>query len=276
MYQQGTTFNCSVDQFYETFLVDDATSSIVSYHKQSGDMEVEASNWEFSRQDNGFQRRISYRHPVHVPMGPPSGRADKTQILKRFGNFGLCIVSKTWVNDVPMTDCFYVEDCLLVSSNAEGGISVSIMFDLCFIKRTMFKNLITMTSINELSKFHSGFLHVIEEKLGKFVDIGGNCASDKTLDRSNDDDDDVPLIVDNANNDTTKVSGHRIQLDIVKNNIGKAYVTVSTRIKEIDLFVWVILFSLLINQLHLLLRLRKVHEKVDLLESIIIKTAHQV
>lgn len=270
----GTTFNCSVEQFYEKFLLDNATSSIVNYHKQTGDMEVEASNWEYSQQNNTFQRCITYRHPIHVPMGPPSGRAKKTQLLKRFDNFGLCIVSKTWVNDVPMTDCFYVEDCLLVSSNAEGGISVSIMFDLCFVKRTMFKNLITMTSINELSKFHSGFVRVIEEKLDKFVDIGGNGTSDKMIDRNSDND--VPLIEDDVDRDSTKVSCLRIQLEIVRDHIGRVFDTISKRLKEIDLFVWVILFSLLINQLHLSLCLKKVNEKVDLLESIISKTSHQV
>ncbi len=123
-------------------------------------------------------------------MAPPFGQAIKTQTMKRFANYGLIVITKAVVNDVPMTDCFYVEDCLLVStsslslsssssssssnpgsgsagsSGGTGSTVLTSMYDIKFVKSTMYKKIITMMSVNDLNKFHRGFLESIKNNVG--------------------------------------------------------------------------------------------------------------
>lgn len=149
--------NISLNDFFEKYLRDNAVASIVKHHEASGDLDSKATKWERSTKISQ-KRFITYNHPIKIPLAiaPPTGAATKTQVMRKFPN-GICVDTETWVNDVPLADCFYVADRLLVASNPEGGVLLTIKFGNCFVKRTVFKHIIASTSIRDVTKFHKGY-----------------------------------------------------------------------------------------------------------------------
>lgn len=83
-------------------------------------------------------RVVEYTHPVNVPMAPPSARAQRKQTFQRYGDHGFCIETECYVEDVPMTDCFFVKDRLLVAAKEGGKVLVTLEFELEFVKSTMY------------------------------------------------------------------------------------------------------------------------------------------
>jgi hypothetical protein len=71
---------------------------------------------------------------------------------------GLSIETDTFVQDVPMADCFFVTDRILVEPTGENGTAVLILaeFDIRFIKSTMFRSLISNTTKSEFLKWFQG------------------------------------------------------------------------------------------------------------------------
>jgi hypothetical protein len=67
-------------------------------------------------------------------MAPPTAKARKQQVLHKFGDAGLCVETCTVVEEVPMADCFVVEDRLWVHKDGNEGCSVSANFQIRFIK----------------------------------------------------------------------------------------------------------------------------------------------
>jgi len=157
-------------------LRDDAGFSWSRYMTEIvGDLDVEATEWavvaaatgeNFEERDNNdddaawtigaLSRTIRYTHPVNAPMAPPTARARKEQILRRYGNQrGLVLETKTFVEGIPKTDCFYVRDILKVepSITHEDRLVVNLRFEVIFVKSTMFWSLISKITTGELTKF---------------------------------------------------------------------------------------------------------------------------
>jgi hypothetical protein len=102
-------------------------------------------------------------------MAPPTARARKEQTLKRYGNQrGLVIETKTFVSDVPMTDCFYVRDVLQVERRRNnGGLVVNIRFEVVFVKSNMFRALIARTTTSEFQKIMNDLASYLCSHCGK-------------------------------------------------------------------------------------------------------------
>mmetsp|Transcript_58663 Transcript_58663/g.143467 ORF Transcript_58663/g.143467 Transcript_58663/m.143467 type:complete len:683 (+) Transcript_58663:179-2227(+) len=205
---------CDMEQFVSYFVNDDAPHSIPNYMKQNGDDEVTVTSWikddglksssettdeliaksVFPPNDSSNKTRtIEYIHPVNAPMAPPTAGARKEQKLKRFGDHGLIIETKTFVSDVPMTDCFYLCDVIRVepiledsattttgngktkneitdeskkdgqkstttTSPSSSGVIINIHCDIRFVKSTMFQSLITKTSKSEFKSFSDSMI----------------------------------------------------------------------------------------------------------------------
>ncbi len=113
------------------------------------------------------KRQITYDHPIVVPLSiaPPAGAATKSQTMTRYGDRGICVDTETWINDVPMADCFYVADRLLVSSHSDGGVLLTIKFGNVFIKRTLLKRVIESTSVRDVTAFQKGWMGAIQQYL---------------------------------------------------------------------------------------------------------------
>ena len=73
-------------------------------------------------------------------MAPPMAKARKQQILHKFGDAGLCVETCTVVEEVPMADCFMVEDRVWVhgAKDRSEGCSVTVTFQIRFVKSTFF------------------------------------------------------------------------------------------------------------------------------------------
>ena len=157
--------SCTMDDFYDRFLSDNAPCSMASYQiNVGGDTDFETSTWSGSFTQ---KRTMQYTHPVNAPMFPPAARATKTQELRCFGKYGLCLETKTVVNDMPLTDCFFVEDRLLVEPRPEGGVNMTAAFELRFIKSTMFRRIIENTTQGELLKYWKGYVNMTKDVLAK-------------------------------------------------------------------------------------------------------------
>ena len=110
-------------------------------------------------------------------MAPPQAKAKKEQILKKYHNCGIIIETKTFVSDVPMTDCFYVTDTICISLPSSDDddddetnqkrckLILNIRFDIVFVKSTYFRSLIYRTTKNEMQQFMMNFTEYIIAKL---------------------------------------------------------------------------------------------------------------
>ena len=123
--------------------------------QSSGDDVLQVTEWK--RDENGvYSRILEYNHPVNAPLAPPMAKARKEQRYRKYGETGLSIETDTFVQDVPMADCFYVTDRVLVEPNGSGTVMVVAEFDIRFIKSTMFRSLISNTTKSEFLKWFQG------------------------------------------------------------------------------------------------------------------------
>jgi hypothetical protein len=69
-----------------------------------------------------------------------------------------------------MMDCFYVADLIRVESksteNGEKKVVVHMLFDIRFVKSTMFQSIIQRTTKSELQKFLTSYSQFLSTKLG--------------------------------------------------------------------------------------------------------------
>lgn len=136
-------------------------------HEQTGDTDINISSWKSKEIDNIMERIITYTHPLNILFYPSSCRNEQTQTLQRFGDAGFCVMSSTITADLAIADSFRLQEYLLVSSNDEGGISISIVFYVCFLKSTFLHGVITKTSINDSLKFHDQFMTNVKHQICK-------------------------------------------------------------------------------------------------------------
>lgn len=142
---------CTMDEFFSLFLADTAPHSLSHFLRSRGDTELEATTWNADD-----ERIVRYMHPVNAPLAPPAARARKEQHYERYGNH-LVVKTRTVVDDVPMTDCFFVADRILVEPGVEEDgtcfVSVRMEFEITFVKSTMFQGLIRKTTSSEFTDF---------------------------------------------------------------------------------------------------------------------------
>jgi hypothetical protein len=134
--------------------------------KGNGDADINVSKWQTSEDGAAKSRVIEYTHPVNAPMAPPMARAKKEQTYRKFGDHGLALETKTFVSDVPMTDCFYVADILRVEASG-SKVTISMQFDIRFVKTTMFKSIIARTTKKEFESFMHKLAAFMSKSLGE-------------------------------------------------------------------------------------------------------------
>ena len=150
----------TVDEFYHHVLRDDAEHSFGKFMCDIGDLNVETTPWDVSENTT---RIIHYTHPVNAPMAPPTAKARKEQSFSKVGSVGLCVETCTIVEEVPMADCFVVEDRLWVNEAEDGkGCIVAVTFQIRFVKGTMFRRIIENTTRGEYIKFFEQFSDMIQ------------------------------------------------------------------------------------------------------------------
>ena len=148
---QGGELPCDLDTFFKVFYSDDAPHSVQRFMEGNGDKDMSTSTWT-KVGENLFKRTIEYSHPINAPLAPPEARARKEQRYRRFGEFGISLETDTFVDDVPMADCFFVTDRILVEPSTTYGVRIVMEFDIRFVKSTMFRSIITNTTKREFLK----------------------------------------------------------------------------------------------------------------------------
>jgi len=165
----------SVDDFYKLVLKDYADNSFGKFMRDIGELEVDSTSWKPSipTPTHPSNRTIHYIHPINAPMAPPTAAARKEQSLHKFGNVGLCVETCTFVENVPMADCFVVRDRLWVNENPgeDIGCIVSVTFQIDFIKGTMFRRIIENTTRGEYQRFWTKFCGMIKSNLGSSIEL---------------------------------------------------------------------------------------------------------
>lgn len=157
----------SVDEFYHRVIADNATHSIGNFMRGIGEKKVTSTPWRPSytpTSSDPTSRTIHYTHPITAPMAPPTAKALKQQTLHKFGNVGLCLETLTKVEDVPMADCFVVEDRLWVNSSKDNNEEcvVSVSFRIRFVKGTLFRRIIENATRKEYGIFWAQFMTTIQ------------------------------------------------------------------------------------------------------------------
>ncbi len=184
--KKNVNFNCSLDEFYQILLANNSSSLFGMAHEQTGDTDIDTSSWQSKENDNIMERIITYTHPLNILFYPSSCRNEQTQTLQRFGDAGFCVMSSTLTIDLVIVDSFRLQEYLLVSSNDEGGISISIVFYVCFLKSTFMNGIITKTSINDSLKFYDQFMTNVKHQICKLSTKSANDPSKVEWDAKND------------------------------------------------------------------------------------------
>mmetsp|Transcript_23765 Transcript_23765/g.34658 ORF Transcript_23765/g.34658 Transcript_23765/m.34658 type:complete len:186 (-) Transcript_23765:315-872(-) len=138
-----------------------------NYQRNNGDTDLDVSFWQLS-EDDGFSlvRSIKYIHPINAPLAPSKADALKKQRFQRYGNHGMLLRTQTIVKDVPLTDCFYMDEQILLEPQLDGsGILFTMMFDVRFIKKTLFRLLITRTTTVECDKGSYHYCSMVKNTL---------------------------------------------------------------------------------------------------------------
>jgi VAD1 Analog of StAR-related lipid transfer domain len=167
---QQHEFPCTLDRFFKEYIADGAEFSMEKFmQSKQGDKDLKTSAWKPSEQDGKLVRKrvIRFIHPVNAPMAPPEAQARKEQTYQRFGDNGFIVETKTIVVGVPMTDCFFVKDRLVVAAAPGNKVLVSMEFELEFVKSTMFRGVITKTTNSQVSKYCEQWRDYMAESLGE-------------------------------------------------------------------------------------------------------------
>jgi hypothetical protein len=188
--KQSLALPMSVDEFYNHVLADDADHSFTNFMRNIGELEVDTTKWESettaSSSSLSSSRTIHYIHPVNSPMAPPTAKARKSQTIHKFGPAGICVESCTVVEEVPMADCFVVDDRLWVHKTSQGCV-LSVTFQIRFIKGTLFRRIIENQTRKEYQSFWDQFSSMVqsiiqaEEKDAFTVDMLENEGLEMTL-----------------------------------------------------------------------------------------------
>lgn len=125
--------------------------------------------------------QFSIKNTLQIPMAPPQARATKTQHLYKNSyssstSSSIMISTSTQTFDAPATDCFTVQDVLLVEQQQkekEGGsqspsqmlTELSISFQVLFVKHTIFQKFVEMTTNAEFNKVLGGYAQMIQDKI---------------------------------------------------------------------------------------------------------------
>ena len=87
---------------------------------------------------------------------------DHANFLRLFIIIPLFVETCTVVQEVPMADCFVVDDRIWVCEADGGGCTVAVTFNIRFIKSTMFRRIIENQTRKEYESFWNQFGDMIQ------------------------------------------------------------------------------------------------------------------
>jgi VAD1 Analog of StAR-related lipid transfer domain len=162
--------DCGLDRFFDMFIADNAEYSLSRFLEGRGDFDLRSTEWKDAAEDecspgNKKKRVVQYMHPVNAPLAPPQAGARKEQTVSLFGDYGILIETQTFVDDVPMADCFYVADRIRVEPANKEAVTVTMEFGINFMKSTMFKGIIKKKTTSEFTALSKAMAQYMSDAL---------------------------------------------------------------------------------------------------------------
>ncbi len=168
----------SLEDFYRSFICDDAPYSIVMFHFARGDWEVDPTTWrgdvdldidgtpktgDKEARKRALYRVIRFKTPLSVQFisCPSQVRTAKRQRLCVFGGAGIVYDTVTSVEDrIILSDNFHVEDRWVVQPSGESNerCVVSVKYRVVWKKFTVLKSLIESKVRSDVTSFNTAFV----------------------------------------------------------------------------------------------------------------------
>eukprot|EP00568_Trieres_chinensis_P001562 CAMPEP_0183298180 /NCGR_PEP_ID=MMETSP0160_2-20130417/5277_1 /TAXON_ID=2839 ORGANISM="Odontella Sinensis, Strain Grunow 1884" /NCGR_SAMPLE_ID=MMETSP0160_2 /ASSEMBLY_ACC=CAM_ASM_000250 /LENGTH=166 /DNA_ID=CAMNT_0025460155 /DNA_START=230 /DNA_END=731 /DNA_ORIENTATION=+ len=163
------------ETFYKKFWSNSAPHPISDYQRDViKDKDIKTDEWEEAPDGFTLERVIDYMHPSDAPIGPPMAHSKKSQQLQQYGEHGAMLKTVTQVEDVPMADCFLLEDRILVEPKGTSGgeekveVTVTAEFGIRFVKSTVWKRIIRKNAKGGIAKWLMGYSEFMKEKSSSF------------------------------------------------------------------------------------------------------------
>jgi VAD1 Analog of StAR-related lipid transfer domain len=165
-----------IDSFFDLFLKKNAKYSLYDKFLQSqGDTNMNVQDWAnynrlYSNSDESlWTRTVRYLHPLKVPLAPSWASARREQTMRHYGiQNGVIIESKTFVEDVPLADCFYsAERITILPGSVPNSISIIVDFGVTFLKNTIIQKMIKKSANNKVSELYRNMMEYIQESLAQ-------------------------------------------------------------------------------------------------------------
>lgn len=164
---EGMELPCSLTDFYNTLLADDAPWSIPRFQRDIiGDSEIECSDWAIDETgDQSLMRRtISFRHPINLDfgLGKFTALARREQRLRQFGTYGISLETSSFVKGVPASECFHVDDRWFLEQRG-GVVLFTVKYETRFSGRTILKRLISQSTESEVLDWYKCYSKMLTE-----------------------------------------------------------------------------------------------------------------
>jgi len=157
--------HCSLDDFYDELLADDATWSIPRFQRDIvGDSEIEVSPWALyeTAGETITRRTITFQHPIKAKfgIGPFSALARREQRLLQYGTYGMSLETSSFVKGVPAWDRFYVDDRWLIEQH-DGYVLLTVQYQTRFTSQTILKRLIIQSTKLEVKSWYDCYAKLL-------------------------------------------------------------------------------------------------------------------
>mmetsp|Transcript_18996 Transcript_18996/g.27829 ORF Transcript_18996/g.27829 Transcript_18996/m.27829 type:complete len:213 (+) Transcript_18996:576-1214(+) len=101
--------------------------------------------------------------------------------MRTYGNYGIVIDTKTTIENIQYSDCFYMMDRWIIEHNRQegcsggGGVSLTVYFKLNFVKSTIMKGIISKMSKSETISWFNGYVEFLNNAFNDDNDdVDGN------------------------------------------------------------------------------------------------------
>jgi hypothetical protein len=165
----------SLDEFQKLFIDDSATFSVGYFHSLKKDFNFAMSRWIPAPSPSSgrattkslsvppsseLERDITFSRPLR---GMKPARATKYQKWIKIGQEGCVLTSTTRLEDVPCSDCFSVDESMVVLSSGEHSVNVKVSWEVQWFRNSLMRSLIESNTRSEMKAWLSSYLeHMLQ------------------------------------------------------------------------------------------------------------------
>ena len=167
------TLSISLNDFFGTFLADDAPHSMKNFQETIiKDEKVQCTEWspKFESLENIVEcmRQITAQHKRKARVGPASVPLEREQTIRRHANYGIVINTILKLDGIPYGDSFEMRDEWIIEAKGDKEIIIRVGFKIHFIKTTMamVRKVILKQSRNEVSTWFDSYIKMVKTVIG--------------------------------------------------------------------------------------------------------------